>query len=60
MQNLDGVILTTGHDGYRDLDLGSLRDTMRTPVFVDGRAFFDPEEMGAFTYAQIANGETET
>ena len=60
IQDLDGVILATGHDRYRDLDLGALRDAMRTPVFVDGRAFFDPEEMGPFTYAQIANGETET
>ncbi|WP_144903890.1 nucleotide sugar dehydrogenase [Halobellus captivus] len=60
VQNIDGVVLATGHEQYRDLNLSELRDAMRTPVFVDGRAFFDPEEMEAFTYAQIANGETET
>lgn len=54
---LDGIVLATAHEGYSAIDLESLADSMRTPVVVDGRRFFDPDEMDAFTYAAIGNGE---
>ena len=54
--DLDGVVLATGHKDYEAIDLSALFDSMRTPVFVDGRRFFDAEEMSAFTYATIGDG----
>jgi len=52
---VDAVVLATGHEEYRKVDLESLRQRMGTPVFVDGRRFFEPEEMDEmkFTYATI-------
>jgi UDP-N-acetyl-D-mannosaminuronic acid dehydrogenase len=44
---VDAAVLATGHRAYRDLDLGALRGLMRTPVMIDGRRFFDPEEATA-------------
>lgn len=55
---LDGVVLATGHNAYEDLDLDALADAMRTPIVVDGRRFFDHNEMDAFTYAVIGDGTT--
>src|SRR5690606_17662434 len=40
----DGLILATDWPEYRSLDLPSLARRMRTPVMVDGRNFFAPED----------------
>jgi nucleotide sugar dehydrogenase len=53
----DGVILATGHDEYHDLDLDALREQMRTPTLVDGRRFFDTDDVASFTAAVIGNGQ---
>ncbi|WP_436911324.1 nucleotide sugar dehydrogenase [Halosimplex marinum] len=54
----DAVALATGHEEYRDIDLGALRERMRTPVLVDGRDFFDPEAVAAFDYRCVGDGTT--
>lgn len=56
--DLDAVILATGQEAYRDLDLGQLRANMRTPVLLDGRWFFDPEDVTEFTHVRIGDGRT--
>jgi len=38
---LDAVVLVSGHDVFRSIDLTELRKKMRTPVLVDVRNFFD-------------------
>jgi UDP-N-acetyl-D-galactosamine dehydrogenase len=45
--DLDAVIVVTGHDRFRDIDLKKLRDKMRTPILVDARNFFDRTEAEA-------------
>jgi UDPglucose 6-dehydrogenase len=40
----DAVILVTEWPEYGRLDLGRLRDVMRTPVLADGRNALDPDE----------------
>jgi len=57
-QAWDAVVLATGHEEYESLDLERLSETMRTPVLVDGRNFFKPEAVTAFTYACIGDGTT--
>ncbi|WP_440992281.1 nucleotide sugar dehydrogenase [Haloarchaeobius baliensis] len=52
----DGVVLATGHDEYCDLNLGALHEQMRTPTLVDGRRFFETEDLSSFTAAVIGNG----
>lgn len=55
----DGVVLATGHEQYRHLDLNVLRERMRTPVLVDGRRFFDKSDLAEFTAACIGNGRLD-
>jgi uncharacterized protein (DUF934 family) len=47
----------TGHEQYADLDVEALRDAVDTPVFVDGRAFFDADQLSAFDYAAVGKPE---
>lgn len=54
--DLDGVILATGHESYRALDLDSLCTGMRTPVFVDGRNFYPHESLVEFDAVTIGEG----
>ena len=51
----DGLILATDWPEYRSLDLPSLARRMRTPVMVDGRNFFVPEDArrAGFTYLGV-------
>jgi UDPglucose 6-dehydrogenase len=39
----DALVLATEWDAYRELDLGRLRTTMRRPLLVDARNFYDPQ-----------------
>lgn len=52
----DAVVLVTGHEEYEELKLAALRDRMRTPIVVDGRAFFDRNDVTEFTYARVGDG----
>ncbi|MEO0216255.1 MAG: UDP-glucose/GDP-mannose dehydrogenase family protein [candidate division WOR-3 bacterium] len=54
-QGADGVILVTEWDEFKKLDLKKLKESMRQPVFLDGRNVFDPQQMRelGFIYAGI-------
>ncbi len=41
----DGIILITEWDEFKNLDLKRLKESMRQPVFLDGRNLFDPQKM---------------
>lgn len=53
--DLDAVILVTGHDVFKEIDLKKLRAKMRTPVLVDARNFFSRAKVEAvgFRYASL-------
>lgn len=53
VDELDGIVLATGHGEYRTLPLADLAAGMRTPVFVDGRRFFSAEELDSFDAVAI-------
>lgn len=57
--DVDAVILATGHDDYREVDLDVLQERTETPFFVDGRRFFDPDDMEGFVYAAIGLGRDQ-
>ena len=40
----DAIVIVTKHNEYLNLDLGSMKNTMRTPVLVDGRDVYRKEE----------------
>lgn len=51
-KDVDGIILFTEWDQFRQLDMIRIKDAMKQPVFFDGRNIFEPEDMKAkgFTY----------
>ena len=55
---VDGIILATGHEQYAGIDLEELRRAVDTPVFVDGRAFFDAEQLSSFDATAIGRADT--
>jgi len=54
----DAVVLMVKHDAYRDFDLVRLQATLRTPILVDGRGFFDPQTVASagLTYLGVGRG----
>lgn len=56
---LDGIVLATGHEVYETIDLGELREAMRTPVLVDGRNFFDASRTDRFTHLTVGDGTAD-
>jgi UDPglucose 6-dehydrogenase len=54
-RNADAIILVTEWDEFKDIDLKDIKESMRQPVFLDGRNLFDPEKMKklGFIYAGI-------
>jgi UDP-N-acetyl-D-mannosaminuronic acid dehydrogenase len=55
--DLDALVLATGHDEYRNLDLDRMREDMRHPILVDGRNFFDRESTSGFREWTIGRRE---
>ena len=51
----DAVVLVTEWDAFRALDLGRIRQLARTPLLVDLRNIYNPEEVRAagFTYVSV-------
>ncbi len=52
----DAVVLATEWPQYRELPFATLMGRMRTPVFLDGRNFFDPQQMAGFGFRYIGVG----
>ena len=52
VEGADAVVLVTAHKQFRQLDFKSLKEKVRTPVFVDGRRIFDADQIISlgFTY----------
>ena len=61
VQDADCLVLVTRHREYTNLDLDSLKNLMRTPVFVDGRNVLDEDELKAkgFEYRAIGKAGTQ-
>lgn len=55
-QDADCVVLLTEWNQYRALDLDRLRDTMRTPVFIDLRNVYEPNTMKSLGFQYTGVG----
>jgi UDPglucose 6-dehydrogenase len=55
VQNADAVVIITEWDQFRALDLDRIKDALKTPVVIDLRNIYRPEEMRAkgFTYVSV-------
>ncbi len=47
LDNADALVIITEWDQFRALDLGRIKQTLRTPVLVDLRNIYRPEEVAA-------------
>lgn len=58
VNGVDGMIVLTPWNEFKQLDMMRIRDTMKTPVVIDGRNLYDPAEMTAlgFEYRGIGRG----
>jgi len=58
-KDADGLVLATEWDMYRALDLAKVASLMRSPVLVDGRNVFKPEQARAagITYLSIGRAD---
>ena len=54
----DALVVTTEWNEFRQLDLEAVRDSMVTPIIMDGRNIYEPEKMKAlgFTYRGVGRG----
>ncbi len=55
MRGADALVIITEWNEFRALDFGRVRRTLRTPVLIDLRNIYDPEEMAAagFYYSSV-------
>ena len=55
----DAVVMVTDHDKFKKIDLALIKKSMRTPVIIDGRNFFDKNEAISlgFTYKGVGKKE---
>ncbi|EKQ54504.1 MAG: nucleotide sugar dehydrogenase [Methanobacterium sp. Maddingley MBC34] len=45
LEGADAMILMTAHDEFRDLDLEKSKKLMKTPLLVDARRIYNPEDL---------------
>jgi UDPglucose 6-dehydrogenase len=57
-EGCDAIMLLTEWNEFRNLDLERIRDSMASPIIVDGRNIFDPEKMKrlGFKYRGVGRG----
>ena len=56
VQGADAVVIVTEWDQFRALDLARVKDSLKTPVVVDLRNIYRPEEMKAKGFKYISVG----
>jgi UDPglucose 6-dehydrogenase len=57
-QGADALLIVTEWNEFRHLDLDRIKSMMRSPVLVDGRNLYDPQQMEelGFVYRGIGRG----
>jgi UDP-N-acetyl-D-mannosaminuronic acid dehydrogenase len=58
LRGIDAAVIVTRHKTYFELDLAWLKETMRTPILIDGRDVFERDSIQAagFTYKAVGKG----
>lgn len=57
-ENADVIVMLTPWNEFKQLDMGRIRQSMKTPIMVDGRNMYDPETMRkhGFVYRGVGRG----
>jgi UDPglucose 6-dehydrogenase len=56
VQNADAVVIITEWDQFRALDLGRMKDALKSPTVIDLRNIYPPEEMRAKGFKYVSVG----
>ena len=58
LDGMDGIILSTAHDEYSQIDFGKLHETMKTPIIIDGRNLWSSKDVSqdGFSYRCVGKG----
>jgi UDP-N-acetyl-D-mannosaminuronic acid dehydrogenase len=58
LENRDCIAISTKHGEYFDISLDHLKETLSTPIIIDGRNVFNPTQCrdAGFTYKGIGIG----
>ena len=61
IEDADVLVIVTEWDAYRALDLGRIRQSMKSPIVVDLRNIYRPEEMAAkgFRYFSVGRAPVQ-
>src|SRR5215813_15668788 len=61
INDAEALVITTEWNEFANVDLGRLKEKMRTPIVFDGRNLLDPETMGqfGFHYYSIGRGSVK-
>ncbi|MDP9301242.1 MAG: UDP-glucose/GDP-mannose dehydrogenase family protein [Actinomycetota bacterium] len=59
VRGADALVIVTEWPEFARLDLLRLKDAMRTPLFLDGRNLFDPEEVRAAGFIYVGVGRED-
>lgn len=59
LEGADGILLSTAHDEYGEIDFTRLHSVMRTPVLIDGRNHWSGRkaESAGFSYCCVGKGQ---
>ena len=59
LMNSDVLVLVTGHDEFRELDLEEIRKIMKNPILIDCQGIIDSKKakLSGFTFKGIGRGE---
>jgi UDPglucose 6-dehydrogenase len=58
VQNADAVVIITEWDQFRALDLDRIKDALKTPILIDLRNIYRPEEMKAKGFKYVSVGRS--
>ena len=58
LKNADALVLMTGHQKFKELDLENIKKIMRIPILIDGRRIYDKENVIklGFNYKGVGAG----
>ena len=56
-ENSNAILLVTDHDEFLNLDLGQIKNKMKTPIIIDGRNFFDEKNITSLGFSYRAIGK---
>lgn len=56
-KNSDAILLITDHDDFKNLDFAKISNEMNTKIIIDGRNFFDQDNINRFGFSYSAIGK---